>query len=200
MGDWVDLDDCVRTLIMAGDSAAAVTEVMRRLAPEIRGYLARVLGNDVDVDDVLSATTERLWESLTRFEWRCSVRTWAYVIAHHEMYRFRRDGRKHLAGRVPMSELTDLVANGHTATGSALASGRRRELTRLRDELSPEDRELLVLRVDRGLAWHDIALAFMASPEGHTDDERRRVAARLRQRFQAIKKRLAARAREVRLI
>jgi len=201
MIDGIDLDASVRALVTQGDYGAAVTALMRRLAPEVRGYLAGVLRNSVDVDDVLSATYERLWESLAQFEWRCSIRTWTYVIATREAHRFRRAGRKHLLGRASLSELSG-HARGHSATLSVFGSARRRDLLRLREELPPEDREILILRVDRGLPWDDIALAFAASsPEAHTDDEeRRRIAARLRQRFQTIKKRLAARARATQLV
>jgi len=190
-----NLDQSVRALVAAGDHAGAVTVVTRTLASEVRGYLAGVLRNDIDVEDVLAATNIRLWESLARFEWRCSIRTWTYVIARHEAHRFRRAGRKHARGRVSMSVLSGIARAG-SGPASALGSARRRDLSRLREELSPDDRELLILRIDRGLPWDDIALAFVRSPEKHTDDERRRMAARLRQRFKTIKARLAARARE----
>jgi RNA polymerase sigma-70 factor (ECF subfamily) len=69
------------------------------------------------------------------------------------------------------------------------------KLTSLRDELPVEDRTLLILRVDRDLAWDEIALAFAENPEAFSDEERKREAARLRKRFQLVKERLVARIR-----
>jgi RNA polymerase sigma-70 factor (ECF subfamily) len=59
---------------------------------------------------------------------------------------------------------------------------------------------LLVLRVDRGLAWEDIALTFLDDPEAASEEDKKREAARLRKRFQIVKKRLGERAREVGLL
>jgi RNA polymerase sigma-70 factor (ECF subfamily) len=117
------------------------------------------------------------------------------VIARHEIERFRRGARRHVQGRVPISQLAEVIAAVRTETRSAQRSARREAISRLRDELPEEDRALLVLRVDRELAWDEIALAFSEDPEHCSDEERKREAARLRKRFQILKKRLADRAR-----
>ncbi|HEX4423409.1 MAG TPA: sigma-70 family RNA polymerase sigma factor [Kofleriaceae bacterium] len=167
---------------------------MRELGPEILGFLSGVLGND-DADEVFSTLSERLWRSLTGFEGRCSLRTWTYVLARHELGRFRRGIRRHEDGRVPISELQEVLAAVKTQNRSTLARDRRDTLERLRDELPIEDRTLLILRVDRNLSWDEIALAFAEDPETFGDHDRRRESARLRKRFQLVKQRLMARAR-----
>jgi RNA polymerase sigma-70 factor (ECF subfamily) len=53
------------------------------------------------------------------------------------------------------------------------------------------DRTLLMMRVDRDLAWSDIALAFAEDPDSLSQEDRKRESARLRKRFQLLKKRLA---------
>jgi hypothetical protein len=64
-------------------------------------------------------------------------------------------------------------------------------LENLRSLLSDEDRDLLVLRVERSLAWKEIAAAFLE--ENETDPEAiGREAARLRQRFRSIRARVAS--------
>ena len=65
-----------------------------------------------------------------------------------------------------------------------------------RDALPEEDRTLLILRIDRELSFDSIALAFSDAPEMMTDQERKRESARLRKRFEIVKKRLAAQIRE----
>jgi RNA polymerase sigma-70 factor (ECF subfamily) len=69
----------------------------------------------------------------------------------------------------------------------------------VREALAPEDRVLLVLRVDRELAWADIARVTL----GDVEPERAALAketVRLRKRFQLLKQHLRARARAAGLI
>jgi RNA polymerase sigma-70 factor (ECF subfamily) len=124
------------------------------------------------------------------------LRTWTYVIARREMERFLRGTRRHVAGRVRLSELAEVIAAARTASQSSRRSEKRSRMEQLRDELPPEDRALLVLRVDRGLPWEEIALAFVENPEALSEEERRREASRLRKRFQLVKERLARRIKE----
>jgi RNA polymerase sigma-70 factor (ECF subfamily) len=194
------LDGRVRALIAAGSIAEAATMVLRAQGPEVWGFLAGVLRSDVDADEVFAATSERFWRSLARFEWRCSLRTWLYVLARNELDRFHRGARRHVRGRTRISELADVLAAVKTDTRSRGQESERRALDRLRDELPPEDRALLVLRVDRELSWDEVALAFVGDPERCSDEERTREAARLRKRFQLVKTRIAARARETGLL
>ena len=188
------LDQRIRILLATRTIEEATTLVLRELGPEILGFLSGVLGDD-DGDEAFSAFSERLWRSLETFEWRCKLRTWTYVLARHEISRFRRGQRRHVEGRVPISALTEVLA-AVRKTRSTLAADRRSALTRLRDELPIEDRALLILRVDRNLAFDDIALAFSDHPETLGKDELKRESSRLRKRFQLIKQQLIARTRD----
>jgi RNA polymerase sigma-70 factor (ECF subfamily) len=190
-----EFDERIHSFIAAGEIGQATTLVMRELGPEILGFLSGVLG-DADADEVFSRFSERLWRSLEGFEGRCSVRTWAYVLARHEIGRFRRGMKRHEDGRVPISELQDVLAEVRTRSRSTQAKDKRRWLTKLRDELPVEDRTLLILRIGRDLPWDEIALAFADNPDTFSVEDRKREAARLRKRFQLIKQRLVARARD----
>jgi RNA polymerase sigma-70 factor (ECF subfamily) len=194
-----EFDEQVRWLLAAGQTSAATTLVLRELGPEVLGFLSGVLP-DADADEVFAQLSERLWRSLHGFEGRCSIRTWVYVLARHELGRFRRGIRRHAEGRVPISELQDVLAIARTRTASMMATDKQRKLTALREALPIEDRTLLILRVDRNLAWDEIALAFADTPEAFSEEDRKREAARLRKRFQLIKQRLVARVREVSVI
>ena len=187
----IGIDARVRALLDRGERDRAATEVVRAFAPEVLGFLSGVVRSDADADEIFSAVSERLWRSLATFRWGCSLRTWVYVIARREIHRHRRGARRHVVGRERISELKDVIAQARSTMHS-----RHDRLTLLRDELPLEDRELLVLRVDRELAWEEIALAFVGDPEKCSEDERGKVAARMRKRFQLIKDRLATRARE----
>jgi len=169
--------------------------VLRRLGPEVLGFLTGAIGT-IDADDLFATLSERLWSSLRGFEGRCSVRTWFYVLARHEIGRFRRGARAahDKAGRrVAISAVQDVLAAARTT--HAGRTEQCNQLIRLRDELPMDDRMLLILRVDRDLSWEEIALAFAAAPEQLSGDDRRREAARLRKRFQLVRQRLLLRAR-----
>lgn len=189
-----ELDERLRIHLVAGEIGKATTLVLRELGPEVYGFLCGVLG-DSDADEVYSSLSERLWHSLRVFEGRCAVRTWVYVLARHEIGRFRDVARRHVDGRIPLSELSEIRAVVRW-TRSTMATQKRRALEALREELDVADRSLLILRVDRGLSWDEIALAFADSPEPLSDVARKREAARLRKRFQLIKQRLVVRARQ----
>jgi RNA polymerase sigma-70 factor (ECF subfamily) len=198
-----DLDARIRSLLAAGDAAGATTVTVRELGPEVLGFLTGVLGSHHEADEVFASLSERLWHSLKRFEGRCSIRTWTYVLARHEMTRYRRGMRRHVEGRTPIAELEDVLAVVRTTRRPAMSTGQQTKVRALRDSLPEEDRALLILRLDRSLSWEEVALvlADLRSPPGReprqalSDEERKREAARLRKRFQLVKRRLAAQVR-----
>jgi RNA polymerase sigma-70 factor (ECF subfamily) len=168
---------------------------LRQLGPEILGFLSGVLNNnDQHADEVFATFMERLWRSLNGFEGRCSLRTWMYVLARRELGRYRRGEQRHVAGRVPISELQEVLEEVRK-TRTTIGVIRRDELTKLREALPEEDRTLLILRVDRDMAWEDIALAFAEDTEEVSLAGQKREAARLRKRFQLVKQRLMAQIR-----
>jgi RNA polymerase sigma-70 factor (ECF subfamily) len=184
-----EFDERVHAGIAEGAVAEAATLTLREYGAEIFGFLAGIVG-ERDADEVLSAFSERLWRALNGFEGRCSVRTWCYVLARHELGRFQRGQRRHANRCVPISQYEDALAVVRSASRSTFATAKRQKLAKLRDELPDDDRTLLILRIDRNLAWDDIALAFSDAPETMTAEDKKRVAARLRKRFQLIKDRL----------
>jgi RNA polymerase sigma-70 factor, ECF subfamily len=179
----------VRELVAAGNAMGAATEALRAMGPELRGFLVGVLGREVDADQVFAATAERLWKSLDTFHWGCSLRAFLYGIARREIDRCRRDASSLAPARAATSEFLEMVVP--RSPGPA----RRTALRRLLAEFPEDDRILVVLKVDRRMAWDELAVVFL-DPDLCTDEERERESARLRWRFQLIKQRLAARARE----
>jgi RNA polymerase sigma-70 factor (ECF subfamily) len=88
-----------------------------------------------------------------------------------------------------------VAAQVRTATLPLLRTQGRTALARLRDELPHEDKMLLILRIDRGLAWEELARIFLEN-DSPAEAELRRESARLRKRFQLVKARLRERARD----
>jgi RNA polymerase sigma-70 factor, ECF subfamily len=188
-------EGAVRIAWEAGDMGRAVAETLKLYGAEILGLLVG-MHRDRDVAmDVFSGFTERLFTSFDRFEWKCSVRTWSYLLARRASADYRRGER---AGRVPLSQaavVSELVARVRTETLPYLRTEAREEIERLRDELPEDDRLLLVLRVDRELAWDDLARVFLDG-QLPAASELKRESARLRKRFQLVKDRLLQLGRE----
>jgi RNA polymerase sigma-70 factor (ECF subfamily) len=110
--------------------------------------LARAYDTDADrVRDLLQDIHVALWQSLSRFEGRCSMRTWVYRVAHNvatsQVIR-RRAGAPTLVG---LEELD--AAPAAIDTEGALDTHRALErLQALVRRLKPLDRQLMLLYLE----------------------------------------------------
>lgn len=185
------VEEEIRRHCQSQDYALATTRLIEAYGPEILSLLLCRLRCEVNARDVFGMFCEDLWRALPRFEFRCSARTWAYVLARHAETRFRSEPQRRPDRNLPIGdELNQLVDRARTSTAPYRDTRVRERLRQLRSRLAEQDELILLLRVDRGLSWRDIAcvLAPPGSPAGETGLERE--AARLRQRFQVIKQRL----------
>lgn len=92
-------------------------------------------------------------------------------------------------------ELGSELAEGKEQVQEQVENAWREErIARLREILEPEERTLLILRVDRALPWSEIA-HILADQEGVAPSE-----AALRKRFEGLKKKLGKAARDAGLI
>jgi RNA polymerase sigma-70 factor (ECF subfamily) len=172
-----------------GDHAGAATLVVREYGPQLLGYLCSVLRSEADAGEVFSMFSEDLWRGLPGFRRECPLRVWCYRLAWHAAARFLRDPYRGRGQRLETTELSRLVAEVRSSVFLGRDQARQATLDRLRDGLSPDERALLVLRVDRGLTWGEVAL--VVSDEGGTPVEE----PALRKRFERLKEKLADRAR-----
>jgi RNA polymerase sigma-70 factor (ECF subfamily) len=179
-----------------GDTRTAACAAIMQFGPEILRYLRTLHRDPAAADDAFSHFCERLWSSLPRFEGRSSFRTWAYVIARRaSIDLLRADGRR-FRRHAPLtdSKVAEVAEQVRTSTLPLFKTAGRAAVARLLDELPPEDRMLLTMRIDQSLEWKDIARIFL-DRESLPHAEVRREAGRLRKRFQLIKARLRERAR-----
>jgi RNA polymerase sigma factor (sigma-70 family) len=188
----------------ANNFEASATIVLEAYGAELYSFvLAQFRGNPDPADDVFSSFREDFWRGLPRFEWRCSMRAWCYCLARNAAHRHRRAPHNQRARRVPLSQtpfLEDLVHHARTSTRPHLRSEVKDEFQRLREQLTQEEQDLLVLRVDRNLPWSDVAHAMLPCGEPRDEDGMRRYEASLRQRFAEVKKRLRRLAEEAGLL
>jgi RNA polymerase sigma-70 factor (ECF subfamily) len=200
----VELEREIRRRIDAGDTDGATEAALRGYGPEIFAYLA-ALHRD-DASDTFSLFCEGVWRRLPSFAWQCTFRTWAYAIARNLSLHHRRDAGRRNARNRPLpsgsalSALSAVEQQVRTATITYLKTQRRSRLVELRDALPPDDRTLLMLRVDRQLAWTDLAVVMHDGEEPLAEESLKRESARLRKRFQLVKEKLYEMARKEGLV
>ncbi|MBV1859368.1 MAG: sigma-70 family RNA polymerase sigma factor [Nannocystaceae bacterium] len=181
----------------AGDMEAAATLAIRSYGPELLGYLHAML-HTTDPDELFSTLCEQLWRHLPSFRWESSVRTWAYVVARNLA---RGEARAAAGPRGKVEGLREthasrIAADVRSTTAIHLRTDSKDALQRIRDGLDPDDRTLLILRVDRGMAWRDIVAVLGA--DGPPGDDPAKAAAGLRKRFERLKERLRREMAELR--
>jgi RNA polymerase sigma-70 factor (ECF subfamily) len=183
----VDLERRIQEHLARGEIDEAATAALRGYGPAILGYLCTLLPED-DARDVFSTFAENLWRGLGGFRGECSLRAWAYRLAWHAASSFRRDPYRKRKARLPTTAASRLAATVNAESGLA-PGGRHARLGKLREALEPEERTLLVLRVDKELEWDEIAAVLSA--EGHPVSS-----VALRKRFERLKEKLARMARD----
>ena len=188
-----ELELALRSAWDAGDFRLCATELLTSYGPEILGFLAAAMRDREDAGDVFSQFSEDLWTGLPSFRGCSSFRTWAYTLARNAAHRYRRDPlRRRGVATSQCPELEAIEQRVRTATVSYLRTDVKDRVARLRDALEPDDRMLLVLRIDRAMSWNEMA-EVMLDGQGRGDDpELARKAASLRKRFERVKERLRA--------
>lgn len=178
-------EERIRAAFDAGDRREAMDLAVRRYGPELLGYMISVLRSEDWARDVFAKLLEDLWKGFERFEWRSSFRTWAYQAARNAVVKARtRDKRP---ARLDTEDMVAIEAPEKSTTLPHLRTENKEWLARLRAGLDPDEQTLLTLRVDRKMAWNDVAIVLLGD-EAHEDPER--AAATVRKRFDRLKKRL----------
>ena len=185
-----DLEQRIRDAHERGDLETAATLAIRGYGPELLGFLTNTLGDVSLATDAFGRFTEDLWRGLPAFGWRSSFRTWSYTLARNAGHRLRAEGWHRRGERLATAEVDRAVAEVRDQTAPHLRTTMKDRVSLLRAGLEPEDRELLVLRVDRGLEWAEVAEIVFGGDEPADPKVRRRQAAMLRKRYERVVARL----------
>ncbi|BDG01232.1 RNA polymerase sigma factor [Anaeromyxobacter oryzae] len=177
-------DDRIHALLATGDLRGAATEAIRGYHGEILRFLRASLRNDADAEEAFSVFAEHLWRSIGTYQGRASFRTWALRIAANAALNVRSEAWRRRGRAFETGEASALAASLSTGSGVRVEQ-QRSALDRLREALSLEDQILLVLRVDQGLSWADVAEVLSLDQGGPV------TAATLTKRFERLKERLS---------
>ena len=188
-----DLEPRILALLDAGDVSGASTEALRGYGPQVLGYLTAVLRDEDDAHDVFSQFAEDLWRGLPGFRRESAVRTWAFRLAWHAASRYARDPYRKRHRPILTTEASKIAEQVRSTFSTYAPGGRADKLLKLRESLDTEEQTLLILRVDKAMAWEDVAEVLRADGEPATP-------AALRKRFERLKEKLGRLAREQGLI
>lgn len=193
------LEQEIRALCEQGKLAEAVEQALEGYGQEIMRLMASVLHDYERSRDAFSLFSENLLRGLPGFRWESSFRTWAYRLARNACYQVMHAP----AGReqpVSMSALPDEAVKARSETRPWQRTSVKERFRALRESLEPQERMLLLLRVDQRLSWEEVARVMSEGEEDLSDAALKRKAAALRQQFQRIKLHLRALAQEEGLI
>lgn len=189
-----ELETKLRVAFDAEDYDAAATLFIEAYGGEILGFLASRLHSPSDAAEVFSIFAEEFWRGLPNFQWRTSMRSWAYTLARNAAYQYCHDPGRRLVRAATFSSKDSRFAQAVTQIRAATQLHLRTEIkTQMRNlykKLPDDDQTLLFLRIDRQMSWQEIAIVISGKGEDMEEDEAKQEANRLRQLFHVIKQRL----------
>jgi RNA polymerase sigma-70 factor (ECF subfamily) len=199
-GVHTETEAAVQQACANGELDLAATRALEAYGPEIMSFLAGRLRSASDGEEAFSIFAEDLWKGLPAFAFRCSVRGYMYTLARNAANRWvtspanRKDRNLSISAQASLSALRQ---RSRTATEIYKRTDVKDKFRALREQLSEEDQTVLILHVDRGLPWREIAMVLSEQGATLDDDGIDRESARLRKRFERVKielKQLASKA------
>jgi RNA polymerase sigma-70 factor (ECF subfamily) len=173
-----DDDDDQRLLRLAGGGdGRAFRKLVDRHADRMYRLAVSLVGNRTDAEDVLQEAFAGAYKSAGGFRGGSSVKTWLSRILATQAAKWWRD-RKGERNQ-PLDE-----SAGPTAGGGEAAAGAKMDLHAALAQLSPEHRQVLVLRELDGMSYEEMA-ASLGVPRGTIESRLHRARAELRRQLTA---------------
>lgn len=176
----------IHALCDQGDVGSAVERTLQVYGREILRLMHSVLHQPDLARDAFSVFSENLLKGLPGFRWESSLRTWAYRLARNACYQVMHAPSTR-EQPMSLSALPDEAEHQRTETHPWQRTSVKERFRELREKLKPEERMLLMLRVDQKLSWTEIARVMGEPEEASENAALARRAAALRQQFQRLK-------------
>ena len=160
-----DEDYALLTRAQSGD-LRAFDELVTRHRAKVFAMIRNMTHNEADAWDLSQEVFIKAWNALPRFEARARFSTWIYRIAHNAVYDWSRRRKVEAAGELDDGVFErDLIDSASRTTpysaempDAAMAGGElRRKIEAALAKLTPEHREVVLLKDVQGLAYKDIA-------------------------------------------
>ncbi|TMV47987.1 RNA polymerase sigma factor [Paenibacillus mesophilus] len=115
-------------------------------------YLARRTGNDSDAADLAQETFVRMYEKRVQPE---TAKAWLFKTGYHLFVDQWRKKRRSV--HVPLESIPDMPVLDISPEGAAVGAELRMEIRQALNELKPRDRQVLLMLIQRGLSYKEIA-------------------------------------------
>ena len=180
--------DIVRR-VRAGESAA-FEEVVARYGDDLFGIACSMVGNAADAEDVVQQALLGAYRRIGSFEGRSTLKTWLVSILMNQASKALRSRRVRRALSLDATGADGTADAGAAAAASAAVStastttstDTRLDLVGMLASLSPDHREVIVLRELQRLSYDEIAAA-LKIPRGTVESRIFRARRDLRERF-----------------
>jgi len=181
----------IRGAFEAQDLPRAANEILALYGRDVLGFLVARLRNRDDGQEAYAMFSEDLWRGLRGFEFRGSARAWTYTLARNAATRYALAKERRPARNLPLSEqcaAVERAAASRSATQAHLRTEVKQRMRALRDRLTSDEQTLLMLHVDRGLTFPELAEVLHGAPLDKTLLDRE--TPRIRKQFERIKRKL----------
>ncbi len=146
-----------------GDSEA-FGELLALYENKILNYCYRMLGNRTDAEDATQEVFVKLYRFIGSFTGQSAFSTWLYKIASNVCLDYLRKNKKHTSDTVSLHQqnaegeefLMNIEDKGLTPYESAQMSEAQRVLALALEQLSEDQRKVVVLRDVEGLSYEEI--------------------------------------------
>ena len=159
-----------------GGDGRAFHVLVDRHAHRMYRIAVSLVGSATDAEDVVQETFAGAFKGIGKFEGRSSVKTWLTRILFAQAAKWRRDR----VGRVMRS----IEGVEPSVVGDGGAAEVRIDLHAALKKLSPEHREVLVLREFEGLSYEEIA-EVLGTPRGTIESRLHRARNELREKLKS---------------
>jgi RNA polymerase sigma-70 factor (ECF subfamily) len=178
-----DPDRDALELIAAGDTSGALRRLMERHGDTVYRYCCQALGDAELAEDVRQQVFMQAFRDLPKFSGRSIVRTWLLAIARHRVLDAAR-ARRRCASRMLEREHEELARMGDPRPSPAESLELRQALEASLATLGDDERTTVLLRLQLGFSFQEIAQLCGASPGAHHARVARALP-QLRQRIQS---------------
>lgn len=167
--------------------ASAFGDLVDRYGDDLFGLAFSLVGNRADAEDVLQQALLGVFRRIDSFEGRSSLKTWLVRIVVNQASKARRSRRVRRSIPIdPGSGRSDAKGEGNgvvvTTESDTAAVDSRLDLLSMLEELSPDHREILLLRETQQMSYDEIAAA-LGVPRGTVESRLFRARQELRRKF-----------------
>lgn len=144
----------------------AFDELVTRHRGRIYAMIQNMVKNEADAWDLSQEAFLKVWKALPKFEARAQFSTWLYRIAHNVVYDWFRKRKIDTAGELD-DQLLDserIAAGADVAPAADFRPDEAMQKSELRQKIdialqkiSPDHREVILLREIQGLEYKEIA-------------------------------------------